>query len=253
MAVAVERQALRPAEAVAEGLDGPLGRHAIDGVARRQASAPSHTARRRDRTRDGTRRRSAECVAKTSTLAVAHPQDRSRSIADEQRRRRGRRRCRRRRRDRWPRLEPIRRRRRGGRCRRSGSRRAAGRRGSSAIDVGLGRSDDERLARAVAAARRRSRPAPPGRATAEGDVEVALAIEGRAVDLVHAGRDRRADLDVGRLARRAVDADRGVPAVEARGDDRRSATGARRDATVAPDAAEADLGRLGLEAETRRR
>ena len=49
-------------------------------------------------------------------------------------------------------------------CPRTGSTRRAGRRRSIAIDVGLTMPDEKRFARAVRAARGRSRPAPAGRA-----------------------------------------------------------------------------------------
>ena len=89
------------------------------------------------------------------------------------------------------------------RCRRTGSTRTAGRRDRTPATSGStdrstngsrvpsGRTmkiDDRRLLAARAA---------------EGDVEIAAAIEGRAVDLVQAGRERGADLDERRLARRS--------------------------------------------------
>ena len=85
--------------------------------------------------------------------------------------------------------------------------------------MGLASPDDKRLARSVPAhdvdRDRRLLTARP----AERHVQVAVEIEGRVVDLVHAGRERRPDLDVGGLAWRAVDADRRVPAVEPGRDD----------------------------------
>ena len=112
----------------------------------------------------------------------------------------------------------------------------------------VGQPRDERLARAIAAHDVDRHGRFLAARSAEGDVEVAVAIEGGAVDLVHASRDRRANLDVGRFAGRAVDADRRVPAVEAwRDDDGQRLTRGVRDGGL--DAAKAYLGRLGLEAE----
>ena len=62
----------------------------------------------------------------------------------------------------------------------------------------------------------------PARA-AEGDVEIAVAVVGGAVDVVHAGDERRADLDERRFAGQLVDADGGRAAFEPFGDDDASA------------------------------
>ena len=100
-------------------------------------------------------------------------------------------------------------------------RRRIGDVGDEGLARAVGPDDEDRDGRLLAAR------------SAERDVEIAVAIEGRAVDLVDAGGERRADLDVRRLARQLVDADGRLAALETRrhDDDQR---GRRRAATDAP-------------------
>jgi hypothetical protein len=73
----------------------------------------------------------------------------------------------------------------------------------------------------------RDRPLLPAR-SAERHVQIAGAVEDGTVDLVKASRQRRADLDIGGLARRVLNAHRRVAAIEAGRHDGRQLGGGRR-------------------------
>ena len=208
IAAAVEGEPLRPAEAVVEHFDVAVRRDAIDAVARaerRRGDVQPAVRAEREVKRGDARRNRREHAAPT----LAHAEDRCRTDRRRKACRPARTRCRRRRRDRSRRrhvavaidamdaaVEPAR------HVQRAvGIERQRGR---------IGQIGHERLARPVGPDDEdRDRPLLPAR-PAEGDVEIAVAIERRTVHLMKAGRERGADLDVRRFARRPRRARTGV-------------------------------------------
>ena len=222
IAMVVEGKSLRPAEAVVEHFDKAVGRDAIDAIARTERRRgdiqpvirPERQVECGDAWRNGREHRGA---------TVANAQDRAGSIADEERAVRSERDA-------------------AGDAQIGGDRRdVAGRvdlvdaaveptrdvqrpSGLKASDVGLARSETNGSREPSANDEDRDRPLLPA-GSAERHVDVAVRVDGRAVDLVKSSRERGADFNVRGLARNLVNSDRRVSAIETGGNDSRQLGG----------------------------